>query len=474
MGSILRPTGRFNIQKIAIIGAGPSGLAAAKYLIAQGCFERIDILEQQSEVGGVWHYIPTPGEKVDVPSTTPHVPPEKPIWPEHWKAPLFSNPMYEHLNTNIPKGLMQFSDRPFPSKSLLFPSREDVQEYLVQYSQDVRHLISFSTQVEDVQSVPRDGKEQWNVISKSTITGETKEGGYDAVVIANGHYSTPFIPQVAGMEAFNVTYPGVITHSKIYRSPKRYTGQKVIVVGSAASGLDIGTQISLVCKKPLLNSVQSSSALKFGQENKEEVPPIVEYLLEDRSVRFEGGRVEKNIDAIVYCTGYLYSYPFLKSLDPPVITTGRRVVGLYQHLFDIAHPTLVFTALPQKVIPFPVSEAQAAAISNVWSNGLALPLAEEMEEWERKHKEIYGDGTSFHVLNFPRDAQYINNLHDWVKTATGGVAKEPPFWTLRDKWIRERFAEIRKKFAEEGSRAGTMEELGFQYPHQDEEGRARS
>jgi protoporphyrinogen oxidase len=53
MGSVLRATSPFNVKKIAIIGAGPSGLAAAKFLLAEEYLEKIDLFEQQSEVGGV-------------------------------------------------------------------------------------------------------------------------------------------------------------------------------------------------------------------------------------------------------------------------------------------------------------------------------------------------------------------------------------------------------------------------------------
>lgn len=140
MGSILRPARSFNVRSIAIIGAGPSGLAVAKYLLAEKAFERIDIFEQQSEVGGVWFYNSDVTGRISVPQTTPHGALEPPIWPKGAHAPLFSNPMYDNLNTNIPKGLMQFSDQDFPSQSLLFPTREDVQEYILKYSQDVRSL----------------------------------------------------------------------------------------------------------------------------------------------------------------------------------------------------------------------------------------------------------------------------------------------------------------------------------------------
>jgi cation diffusion facilitator CzcD-associated flavoprotein CzcO len=365
MGSILRPNGPFNVKRIAIIGAGPTGLAAAKYLVAEKAFDKIDIYEQQAEVGGVWNYTPSLAERVSVPQTTPRVPPEKPIWPKDGAAPIFSNPMYERLNTNIPKPLMQFSDLNFPPESLIFPTRQDVQEYLIKYSQDVRHLISFSTQVEDISYTRVNDNDRWTLIAKSTVTEEKSCHEYDAIVVSNGHYSVPWIPDVPKVKEFNIAHPSVISHSKIYRSPNSFAGKKVIVVGNAASGLDIGNQISAVCETPLLNSVREPAELPIGVTTKEEVPAIAEYLVDEKGVRFEDGRIERDVDAIVYCTGYLYSYPFLKSLNPPLVTSGRRAIGVWQQIFNITYPTLAFTALPQKIIPFPLAQSQGAAIAKV-------------------------------------------------------------------------------------------------------------
>lgn len=289
------------------------------------------------------------------------------------------------------------------------------------------------------------------------------EKAYDAVVVANGHYSVPFIPSVPGIQAFQAKYPGIISHSKNYRSPKNFEGKKVIVIGGGASGLDIGNQISLVSQKPLLNSLRSEEPLKLGKEHKEEVPPIAEYLVNDRSVKFEDGRIEKNIDAIVYCTGYLYAYPFLSSLKSPVVTTGRRVRGLYKQLFYISHPTLAFTALSQKVIPFPLSEAQGAVVAKVWSNKLVLPEEGVMKAWEKKKVEELGDTTNFHILGFPRDAAHINELHDWAGSAEGGFAKEPPYWDEQQRHTRSIFADIRKRFVELGGTAKNMKELGPEF-----------
>ncbi|KAK2623654.1 hypothetical protein QTJ16_006835 [Diplocarpon rosae] len=458
-------SGPFNVKRIAIIGAGPCGLATAKYLVAENAFATIDVFEQQAEVGGVWHYTPSLTERVSVPQTTPWVPLERPSWPKEAPAPIFSNPMYEKLNTNIPKCLMQYSDQEFLSESTLFPSRQDVQSYLIKYSQDIRHMIFFSTQVEDVSLSHENGKDLWTLIAKSTVTGEQKTKKYDAVVVANGHYSVPWIPSVPGMRDFSAAYPSVISHSKTYRSPSNFKDKKVIIVGNSASGLDIGVQISHVCKKPLINSISSPSAFTppVDDRAKEEAPKIVEYIVEGRAVKFEDGRIEKDIDAIVYATGYLYSFPFLKSMDPPLVTTGRRTIGLYQQIFHINHPTLAFSALGQKIIPFPVSEGQAATMAKVWSNNLSLPSKNEMKAWENSRVEELGDGTKFHVFGYPKDAAYVNFLHDWTKGAQNGFAKVPPFWDHRLCKQREVYAEIRYRFTEGGNRAKTLEELGFDF-----------
>jgi cation diffusion facilitator CzcD-associated flavoprotein CzcO len=464
MGSTMRPDGPFTIKQVAVIGAGPTGLAAAKYLLAEGVFEQIDVYEQQGEVGGVWNYTPLLAESVPIPQTTPQVPPEKPIWQKGAAYPVFSNPMYERLNTNIPKGLMQFSDQDFPVESLLYPSRQDVQTYLIQYSQSIRHLILFSTQVEEVRLAQENGQDQWTLVSRSTLTNQTTTKSYDAIVVSNGHYSVPWIPDVPGIKDFHATYPSIITHSKIYRSPESFTNKKVVVVGGAASGLDISNQISVVCQKPLLNSIRETARVEPGQEvTKEEVPAIAEYLVAERGVRFENGRVETDIDAIVYCTGYMYSYPFLESLDPPLVTDGRRAIGIWQQIFNIAHPTLAFTALGQKIIPFPMAEAQGAAISKVWSKKLSLLTTKEMEAWEMSRVDELGDGTAFNVYGYPKDADYINYLHDWVMSADSEVTKEPPFWDEKAKWVREIYSDVKKKFTEAGGKAKSLEELGFNF-----------
>jgi cation diffusion facilitator CzcD-associated flavoprotein CzcO len=362
---------------------------------------------------------------------------------------------------------MGFSDLSWPKDTQLFPKHSQVLSYLQKHAEEVLHLVNFNTQV---QSVRQDQAGTWKVTTQkiSQISQEVQEETFDAVIVGNGHYDVPKLPNVAGIETFNAAYPSIITHSKFYRVPEVYTGKKVIIVGNSASGIDIGSQIATVCALPLLQSQKSESYLKVGDGSPSivEKPEIIEYMLQDRTVRFADGSMESEVDAIVYCTGYFYSFPFLDSLSPPVITTGERVVNTYQHIFYQHNPTLAFLALNQKVIPFPWAEAQAAVIARVFSGRLSLPDVEEMKAWEDGLVAEMGTGTNFHVLKFPKDAAAINMMHDWAMSADGEGGKEPGLWGEEQWWVRERFPKIKKAFAELGENrqeARTLEDVGFSF-----------
>ncbi|EME80384.1 uncharacterized protein MYCFIDRAFT_156146 [Pseudocercospora fijiensis CIRAD86] len=455
MGS-LPPRQRFRANNVAIIGAGPSGLAAAKYLLAEHAFSRITIIEQRTTVGGQWNYIPCDAESAQdfpIPQTSPHARLERPIWKssntskepsqDAQEQAQFMTAIYERLETNIPRDLMAFSDLEWPGDRQLFPKHEDVLEYTEQYAKDVLHLIQFRTQVLDVRP---HGQDQWLVKTKAVhqnLASTPVEEVYDAVIVASGHYAVPYIPDVPGIQHWNRAYPGRITHSKYYRNPENYAGKKVIV---SESYLNVGG----------------------ASPEKQEKPEIIEYLLESRGVKFADGTTETDIDAIVYCTGYFYSYPFLDSLDPPVITTGRRVENLYHHLFYRQRPTLSFLVLTQKVIPFAFAEVQSALVARVLSGRLTLPSEEEMRAWEEDNVREAGEGTSFHVLQFPKDADYLNTLHDWAVSIdeNGSIGKKPPYWREKQYWIRERFPNIKKAFNDLGEarhKARRLEDVGYDF-----------
>lgn len=412
-----------------------------------------------------------------MPQTNPHIALEQPVQPMNCvdgNDTLFMSPVYERLETNIPKTLIGYSDTPFGDDLQLFPRHDQVQKYLEARGSELSDKVLFRAQVVKVEPVDN---ASWLLDYKDLNTGSTHTKPYDAVAVATGHFSVPYIPDIVGLQDWNRKYPGSISHSKYYRVPDSFTGKKVIVIGSSASGLDIASQISPICKAPLLVSQRSVSPLAAGfadDPNIEFATQIARVDSQRRSVTFLDSRTETDIDHLLFCTGYLYSMPFLQSLRPNPITTGTRVERTYKHLFYAPRPTLAFLTLNQKIIPFPLAEAQSAVLARVWSGRLTLPPEAEMSAWERSVVDERGDGGEFHTLKFPKDAEYMNGLYDWAASAeprdglgeNEGRGKLPKRWGKYEYWVRENFPAIRKAFVahgEERKYITKLEEVGFEY-----------
>lgn len=79
-------------------------------------------------------------------------------------------------------------------------------------------------------------------------TKETRQ--YDAVIVCNGHFSTPWTPEIPGQE----TFEGSQIHSRFYRMPESYRDQKVLVLGAGPSGQDISRHISVAAQEVLKGS----------------------------------------------------------------------------------------------------------------------------------------------------------------------------------------------------------------------------
>jgi cation diffusion facilitator CzcD-associated flavoprotein CzcO len=203
------------------------------------------------------------------------------------------------------------------------------------------------------------------------------------------------------------------------------------------------------------------------------MPEISEFIPDDRSVRFSNGEIESGIDAIVFCTGYFYSFPFLRNLSPPVITDGSYARHLYEHILYIEDPTLAFLGIPQRVVPFPIAEAQSSYVARLWAGRLRMPSHDEMLAWEEARLEEKGESKAFHNLAYPKDVEYINKLHDLSSAAkitdgldNEGVGKVPPYWGADAAWTRERFPLIKqasRALGEKRHQVKSLEELGFDY-----------
>ena len=486
------------VRTIAVVGAGPSGITAAKYLRAEKSFDRIVLFEQRSKAGGIWNYTGDQRNEnmFSIPQTNPNQGPQKPEWPpkyppetsSHNKSgtngtngvqnkPSFLSPLYETLETNIPRGLMGFQDLEWPSASQLFPKHETVLHYIEDYGKDVQDLVQYETQVLNVVPTESRNTDSWTVTTQNIRSKKVREERFDAVIVANGHFIVPYVPTIEGMKEWNDLYPGCITHSKYFRRAQDFSKKKVVVVGNSASGADISNQIAAESQTPLLWSSRSTSLFTTTHGTKDprrqECPPISQFLSGVRGVLFADGKIESDIDAVVFATGYLYSLPFLEDVEPALITDGSHVKHTYQHILYAPKPTLSFLVLNQRVVPFPLAEAQAAVLARVYSGRLALPSQAIMQAWEQNTVAEMGDGRNFHLLPFPKDGNYLNAMSRWALSAkrkegleNDGRGKVPPIWGDWQFWCRENFPAIRRAFGNLGCdrfNVQSIEEVGFSY-----------
>lgn len=191
---------------------------------------------------------------------------------------------------------------------------------------------------------------------------------------------------------------------------------------------------------------------------------------------FSDGTIETDVDSVIFCTGYHYSYPFLKSLSPPVLVPdGSYLDNLWEHLLYIHDPTLAFLCVPQRIVPFPVAEGQSAVIARMWSGRLDFPRKSEMEEWSSDLARRRGNGKIRHILSYPADLEYINYMYDLSMDAkivpelgldNDGKGKIPPYWGEEQGWVRERMALIKLASRQLGDRRHeikSLAEIGFDF-----------
>ena len=83
------------------------------------------------------------------------------------------------------------------------------------------------------------------------MTYETQQGcatdEYDAVVVCNGHYEAPYIPEIPGQDEW-LTNDRSIEHSLHYDVPEPYEGKAVLIVGGRSSGVDISRELQGVAQ----------------------------------------------------------------------------------------------------------------------------------------------------------------------------------------------------------------------------------
>ncbi len=394
-------------QRVCVIGAGSSGIAACQVLHARGI--PFDCFEKGSQIGGNWRYRNDNG----------------------------ASAAYRSLHINTSRGLMAYRTFPMPSDLPPYPSHFQIADYFDAYVDHFgfRTQIALRTEVTHVEPAA-DG--EWMVQIRPVGDEQPDSRRYGAVLVANGHHWDPRWPEppYPGSDTFS----GEQIHAHGYDTPDVFAGQRVLVLGIGNSACDIAVEASRVAAQTFLAmrrgayvipkfiggkptdetsgawfarlplSVQRmffATMLKTSQGRMTDygLPKPDHQLLEahptvssdllprighgDITVkpnldRLDGGEVvftdgsREAIDLVVYCTGYKISFPFFA---PDLISAPDNHIPLYRRVVDPEHPGLYFIGLLQPLgAVMPLAEAQAEWVADVLQGRSELPSPDRMRE----------------------------------------------------------------------------------------------
>ncbi|GAB2627858.1 ArsO family NAD(P)H-dependent flavin-containing monooxygenase [Streptomyces capparidis] len=313
-----------------VIGAGQSGLAAARALTQHGL--KPVVLEASEQAAGAW--------------------------PRYYDSlTLFSPARYSSL-----------PGMPFTGGSPdRYPHRDEVVAYLTAYAARLDAEIRTRSRVTAVRA---DG---------DGFTVELEDGGSleaRAVVAASGSFGRPHRPALPGLEHFT----GTLLHAAEYRNPEPFAGQRVIVVGAGNSAVQIAAELASAARvtlatrhpvkfarqrtlgrdlhfwlkwtgidtaplgrfvrtaptQPVFDDGRYRAALAAGAPDRRELFTAVE----EGKVTWSDGRVEE-VDAIVLATGYRPDLPYLADLGA-LDAAGNP---LHRGGASLTHPGLAFVGL---------------------------------------------------------------------------------------------------------------------------------
>lgn len=372
-------------KRIAIIGAGPCGLAqlqAFEQARQQGVeLPEIVCFEKQDGWGGLWNYT--------------------------WRTGLdqFGEPvhgsMYRYLWSNAPKELLEFADysfddhfgRPIPS----FPPREVLYDYITGRARKdgLERYVTFNTAVRWVDYAEADGR--FRVTVEELPTGDSRTEAFDYVVVATGHFSVPNVPEYPGFDRF----PGRILHAHDFRDAQEFKGKRLLVMGGSYSAEDIALQCRKYGSGPITISYRSNAMGFDWPEGIEELPQLER--MDGATARFTDGST-REIDAIILCTGYQHSFPFVA--DDLKLTTANRLWpdSLYKGVFWMDRPELMYLGMQDQYYTFTLFDAEAWLARDYMLGRFVMPDAAERQRdfaaWRAREEQL---ADAFQDIDFQAD-----------------------------------------------------------------------
>lgn len=450
--------GAARAERYCIVGAGASGLAAAKNLKQLGI--AFDMFDGHTDVGGIWD--------INNPNST----------------------IYESTHTITSKKVTPYTDFPLPDDAPIYLHHSRIIDYLRAYAKkfDLYRHMELGTRVSRIERLPRGG---WQV----QIENESEPRRYRGVIIANGHNWCPKVPAYPG------EFAGRSFHSKEYKNPRGLEGKRVVVVGSGNTGCDIAVEVSRIASATFLSARrgyyylpkfllgvpvdelgQSSQSIslpiwfirifyrllvwlamgdqtKYGLPKPDhkllQTPPIsnslMPYFVAHGGVRmrpdierFDGSRVifkdgtSEQADCVIYATGFQPSFPFI---DEQHLAWRDGRPRPYLFIFHPEYDDLFFAGLTDGTGGhFPTADYGTQLIARfIWALDHDPAAAKQLSEQKRAPAPDLSRGIAF--IDTPRNytqfelhyyTKLIRSLTDKLarsaakRTRSAGIAALPP------------------------------------------------
>lgn len=381
------------MSRIAIIGAGPSGLAQLRAFQAEkakgGSVPDIVCYEKQSDWGGLWNYTWRTG--VD----------------EHGEPVHCS--MYRYLWSNGPKEGLEFADYSFEEhfgkQIASYPPRAVLFDYIEGRVKKagVRDLIRFNTVV---RRVTWDEETQlFTVISHDLVADTETSETFDWVVVASGHFSTPHAPEFPGFDTFN----GRVLHAHDFRDAREFTGKDLLLIGTSYSAEDVGSQCWKYGARSITVSHRTGPMGFTWPDNWREVPLLQK--VEGNTATFADGTTA-DVDAIILCTGYQHHFPFLP--DDLRLKTANRLAtaNLWKGVVWAFNPRLFYLGMQDQWYTFNMFDAQAWFVRDIVQGRIGVPDSQEDRVADAKAREAAEDALPNAKAAIAYQGEYVQELID--------------------------------------------------------------
>ncbi|MEQ5872256.1 NAD(P)-binding domain-containing protein [Sagittula sp. NFXS13] len=414
-----------NEKTVAVIGAGPAGLPTIKNFLDLG-FD-VTAFDRCEDVGGNWRFNDGTGH----------------------------SSVFETTHIISSKKMSEYEDYPLPDDAPDYPSHAQLLRYFNAYASefDLRPHIRFRTTV--TKAEPIDG-DRWR-LSWQTDGGPVESAEFDALCVASGHHHTPRWPNYPG------EFTGEYLHSHDYKRAAPFKDKRVLVIGGGNSACDVSVETARISKETFISWRRGYYLIPkfiFGEPvdkffyrfrklprwaqisgmafvlrllqgtNREIGLPEPDHKVlsthptlnsdlylairhgkvkpkgdierfDGKMVHFKDG-TSREFDAVVACTGYHITHPFL---DTSLIDLSRAPVRLYQKMIPEKLKNLYFIGLFQPLgCIWPGSELQAKLaalhLAGSWSPRCDLG---SLIDHEVKNPDV-------HQVDSPRHTITVNDL----------------------------------------------------------------